>query len=130
MASSPETDMEIDKEQEKYPKLESRFRSIPLQALRPSARRQIALQMDIPQDLIHDEIGMLTDWRGLAELVGFSYLEMQKLERSKSPTKELLSDWELNPDYHPTLGNLWAHMLFLKRQDVLMECKNLIGKSD
>lgn len=115
-------------EDDRITMLEPRFRSISLQALRPSARRQIAMHMDKELTTINVDNGMLCDWRGLAEIVGFSNLEISKMERSGKPTEELLYEWETNSNSDSTLGHLWSCLQQLDRKDVLSDSKSYVGK--
>ena len=107
--------------------LDSKFSDIPFECIGPSARRKIANVLDIPNDVIDNDIQRLTDWRGLAEIVGFTNLEIRNLERAKSPTIDLLSQWEGFGS--PTVADFWFKMLQLNRRDVLLECKGMIGKT-
>jgi len=108
--------------------LERRFVDIPLSVIRISARRKIAEYLNLENDIINND--MLTDWRGLAEIVRFTNLEIRNLARSTSPTIELLSQWEDNKGSRsPTLSDFWSCMLQLNRRDVLLECKEMIGKT-
>jgi hypothetical protein len=65
-----------------------------LDALRTTARTKISLYLDNTSDIIDEDTGYVTDWNGLAELIGFNNLELKKFGRQKSPTKDLLDDWE------------------------------------
>jgi len=113
-----------------YLALEPRFLDIPLKFVRPTARRKIAQCLDLENDVIDNDIQRLTDWRGLAEIVRFTNLEIRNLARSTSPTIELLKQWEDNKGSRsPTLSDFWSCMLQLNRRDVLLECKEMIGKT-
>lgn len=115
-------------EDDRIKMLEPRFRSISLQALRPSARRQIAMHMDKELTTINVDNGMLCDWRGLAEIVGFSNLEISKMERTGKPTEELLYEWETNSNSDSTLGHLWSCLQQLDRKDVLSDSKSYVER--
>lgn len=106
--------------------LSSKYSVIPLEALNASCRRHIALHMNL-EGTLNEDIDMVTDYRGLAELVGFSYLEIKNFEREKSPTEQLLADWTSRTDLSPTVGSLWEHLRTLDRIDVLTDSKKLIG---
>lgn len=110
--------------------LDDRYTSLPLEALRVSARTKIALYLDNTCDVIDEDIGCVTDWNGLAELIGFSNLEMRKFGRQKSPTKDLLEDWGCHDglNYKPTLGNLWKLLIELGRIDVMQDCRSIVLK--
>lgn len=106
--------------------LSSKYSVIPLEALNASCRRHIALHMNL-EGTLNEDIDMVTDYRGLAELVGFNYLEIKNFERERSPTEQLLADWTLRADLSPTVGELWKHLRTLERIDVLTDSKKLIG---
>lgn len=125
METITDCDMEED---DRITMLEPKFRSISLQALRPTARRQIAMHLDKELTAINVDNGMLCDWRGLAEMVGFSNLEISKMERSGKPTEELLYEWETNSNCDSTLGHLWSCLHKLDRKDVLSDSKSYVER--
>ncbi|KAK3106601.1 hypothetical protein FSP39_023319 [Pinctada imbricata] len=107
--------------------LPDRFMHISLDALNHSARRKIALHMNLESDVPSDRNHLVSDYNGLAELIGFQYLEIKNFERQKSPTEELLKEWCTRPDLEePTLGKLWDFLVQLGRVDVLEECQQMI----
>ena len=108
--------------------LDSRFLYIPFKFVRTTARRKIAQLLDLENDVINNELQLLTDWRGFAELVRFENLEIRNLEIAKSPTIELLNQWEDKGSRSPTLSDFWTCMLQLNRRDVLLECKEMIER--
>ena len=131
MARRIEEDMEIVDDNGESLMLDSRYTNIPLYALRTTARTKISLYLDNTSDIIDEDTGYVTDWNGLAELIGFNNLELKKFGRQKSPTKDLLDDWESAPqclNYSPTLGNLWKILIELGRIDVIQDCRNIVIK--
>nr|AIZ97751.1 MYD88 [Cyclina sinensis] len=106
--------------------LSSKYSVIPLEALNASCRRQIALHLNLEGTMNEDNI--INDYRGLAELVGFNYLEIKNFERNNSPTEQLLSDWTTRTDLSPTVGTLWKNLLSLERVDVLTDSKKYIER--
>ncbi|CAG2247957.1 MYD88 [Mytilus edulis] len=128
MSRKMDEDMEILDDTGESLNLDSRLTSIPLDALRRSSRSKIALYLDDQSDIIDEECGYVTDWNGLAELIGFTALEMRKFGRQKSPTQDLLVDWEITPALNPTLGNLWKYLIELGRLDVLQDCRSFVIK--
>ena len=131
MARRIEEDMEIVDDNGESLMLDSRYTNIPLDALRTTARTKISLYLDNTSDIIDEDTGYVTDWNGLAELIGFNNLELKKFGRQKSPTKDLLDDWESAPqclNYSPTLGNLWKILIELGRIDVIQDCRNIVSK--
>ncbi|CAL1530784.1 unnamed protein product [Lymnaea stagnalis] len=96
---------------------------VPLHALRYTVSKQMSLHLD--QDaVIHD--GIIPNFGGLAELIGFSGLEISAFERAESPTQKLLSEWKFQPHLKPTVGRLIEFLAKLGREDVLTDCNNKI----
>ncbi|XP_033731819.1 myeloid differentiation primary response protein MyD88-like [Pecten maximus] len=110
--------------------LPDHFLNIPLIALRYSVRRVIALHLNTPSEVVDEETGYVNDYNGLAEFVGFSYLEIKHFGRQKSPTEELLEEWETrdNLQVSPTVGSLWEGLYILNRFDVMKDCQLAIVK--
>ncbi|XP_033731820.1 myeloid differentiation primary response protein MyD88-like [Pecten maximus] len=110
--------------------LPDHFLNIPLITLRYSVRRVIALHLNTPSEVVDEETGYVNDYNGLAEFVGFSYLEIEHFGRQKSPTKELLEKWETrdNLQVSPTVGSLWKGLYILNRFDVMKDCQLAIVK--
>jgi hypothetical protein len=106
--------------------LNSKYVQIPLEALNSSCRRHIALHLNLEGSL-NEDVNLMNDFRGLAEMVGFGYLEIRNFEREKSPTEQLLEDWTSRPEFSPTVGNLWSYLVSLARFDVLTDSKKFIG---
>nr|AQY56781.1 myeloid differentiation factor 88 [Sepiella japonica] len=90
--------------------------------LRVSSRRQLSLYMNMKSDLL-SSTGMCPDFRGLAELVGFSYMDIKQFESASDPTAVLLDTW--NSSYHETatIGKLCEMLAFLGRKDCITECQ-------
>ncbi|KAL3836671.1 hypothetical protein ACJMK2_022093 [Sinanodonta woodiana] len=107
--------------------LADKYKLVPLDALRVSARRKLGLYLNL-EGSFNEDVGLVTDYNGLAELVGFSYLEIKNFERQKNPTDELLEVWTTRPELNPTVGNLWKYLLELGRVDILSDCESLIYK--
>lgn len=111
------------------PALPSKYAEIPLNALRTSTRKKLSLFLNLEGTLI-DEVQCENNYRGIAELAGFSYLEIKNFEIQKrqSPTEEMLHDWTMRPELLPTVGNLWGNLIQLERDDVLTDCHAYIFK--
>ncbi|XP_060586519.1 myeloid differentiation primary response protein MyD88-like [Ruditapes philippinarum] len=107
--------------------LNSKYVQIPLEALNSSCRRHIALHLNLEGSL-NEDVNLMNDFRGLAEMVGFGYLEIKNFEREKSPTEQLLEDWTSRPEFSPTVGNLWSYLMSLARFDVLTDSKKFIER--
>ncbi|XP_048727057.1 myeloid differentiation primary response protein MyD88-like [Ostrea edulis] len=106
--------------------LDDKYKKIPLDALRVSARKKLSLYLNVQAEIVNDANGLVSDYNGLAEIVGFGFLEIKDFERQKNPTDELLTEWTNRPDLSPTVGKLWDYLVELGRFDVLQDCKNLI----
>jgi hypothetical protein len=67
---------------------------------------------------------------GLAEEVGFGFLEQNQLERADNPTKAFLQEWgnRFDLSYPPTLGSLVDCLAILGREDVLTDCTQAMRK--
>ena len=108
--------------------LDDKYNAIPLDALRVSARKKLSLYLNVQAEIVNDTNGLVSDYNGLAEMVGFGFLEIKEFERQKNPTDELLTEWTNRPDLAPTIGKLWENLVELGRLDVLQDCKNLISQ--
>lgn len=71
----------------------------------------------------------MNDFNGLAEHVGFNYLEIKHFGRQKSPTSQLLEEWETRDELEPSIGKLWESLYILGRFDVMKDCQWAIGTS-
>nr|AKN04686.1 MyD88-2a [Mizuhopecten yessoensis] len=108
--------------------LPEHFLRIPLTALRCSVRRVIALHLNAPSEIVDQETGYVNDYNGLAEFIGFTYLEIKHFSKQKSPTEELLEEWETTDDLQPSIGKLWEGLYILGRFDVMKDCQLAIVK--
>ncbi|XP_071103989.1 myeloid differentiation primary response protein MyD88-like [Haliotis cracherodii] len=102
----------------------SRYRNVSLDALRVSARKKLSLYLNIERLLNED--GIVPDYNGLAEQIGFSFLEIQNFGRQRDPTTEVLNEWTRRPDLSPTVGQLFYYLKVMGREDVLTDCKRSI----
>uniref|UniRef100_A0A2C9KFW1 TIR domain-containing protein n=1 Tax=Biomphalaria glabrata TaxID=6526 RepID=A0A2C9KFW1_BIOGL len=105
--------------------LESSLYDVPLHALRNSVCHRLALYLDIEDVVMHN--GYIPNYGGLAELIGFSGLEIMEFERAKSPTQALLLEWKSRPDLKPKIGKLVEFLFQLDRIDVLTDCHQAIN---
>ncbi|XP_060083346.1 myeloid differentiation primary response protein MyD88-like [Ylistrum balloti] len=104
--------------------LPDHFLNIPLTALRCSVNRVVALHLNNPSDVVDQETGYVNDYNGLAEFVGFTYLETEHFGRQESPTEELLEEWKTRDDLAPsTIGKLWEGLYILNRFDIMKDCQ-------
>ncbi|KAH3704561.1 hypothetical protein DPMN_079618 [Dreissena polymorpha] len=107
--------------------LPKQYDSVHLQYLGPTVRRKISLYLNL-EGQFNEHAEMINNFLGLAELVGFSYLEISNFERQKSPTEQLLQDWTTMSDLQPTVGRLWECLKKLERFDVLTDTWHLIRR--
>ena len=104
------------------------YENVHLQALRFSSRRQLALYLNLEGTIV-DSVGILNDFHGLAELIGFEYLEIRNFANQKSPTEELLEKWTETEHLRPTVGALWQHLVTLERVDILTDVWTFLSKN-
>lgn len=121
------SEMEIVDSNGKSISLSDKYKDISLDALRVSARKKLSLYLNVQSEIVNDANGLVSDYNGLAEMVGFGFLEIKEFERQKNPTDELLTEWTNRSDLSPTIGRLWEFLVELGRLDVLEDCKNLIS---
>lgn len=122
-----ESEMEVVDDNGDSLGLPCHFSKIPLTALRISVRKVTALYLDDPSEVVDEDSGLVNDYNGLAELIGFNYLEIKSFSRQKSPTKEVLEEWESREHLEPTIGKLWSYLTYLGRFDVMKDCRLAIG---
>ena len=112
------------------------YRNLPLKALRRTAREKIGRFLNLEGTVVvclnddGNEIDVSTNYNGLAELAGFDFLEIRNLERYRNPTIELLDSWTNTEWRNATVGCLWKYLQQMEREDVLKDCKRVIGKLD
>ena len=95
-----------------------RHRSIPFCALSLSTKHVLAWQLNPKRDTLSPSTLRLQDWRGLAEMFGFTQLDVDNFDRKDNPTIEILSVWSrLNP--HATIGMFLDALLEIERYDIL-----------
>ena len=121
-------DMEVVDENGECLALPKKFYNLPITALRISVRRVIALYLNDLSDVVDDETGHVNDYNGLAELVGFEYLEIKHFARQKSPTEELFERWEDMTHLEPCIGKLWEYLKEMGRFDIMKDCRLGVGK--
>ncbi|XP_035950095.1 myeloid differentiation primary response protein MyD88 isoform X2 [Halichoerus grypus] len=86
--------------------------SLPLAALNVRVRRRLSLFLNVRTQVA-------ADWTGLAEEMGFEYLEIRHLEMHADPTGKLLDYWQGRPG--ASVGRLLELLTKLGREDVLVE---------
>lgn len=90
--------------------------------LRVSSRKQLSRYLNHKSELLSAS-GFCPDYQGLAELVGFNYMDIKQFESSSDPTAVLLDSW--NSSYHETanMGQLCEMLLLLGRKDCITDCQ-------
>ncbi|RWS04518.1 myeloid differentiation primary response protein MyD88-like isoform X1 [Dinothrombium tinctorium] len=72
------------------------YSRIPIRALNTSSRLLLSSSLN-PEQLITSDNGLARDYRGLAELIGFSYSEVKNFQRSNDPLNALLNAIDVMP---------------------------------
>lgn len=97
----------------------------PISILKFTSRKKLAEQLDQEKDL-DEEVELVPNFTGLAELINFDYKHICKFQAASSPTHALLDEWEQHRDKNPCIGALWTHLDKLNRLDVMEICKKCI----
>ncbi|XP_067685686.1 myeloid differentiation primary response protein MyD88-like [Haliotis asinina] len=100
------------------------YMNVSLDALQASTRQKLSVYLNIER--LMNEDGIEPDYNGLAEQIGFSFLEIQNFGRQRDPTTELLNKWLRRPDLSPTVGQLFHYLRVMGREDVMADCKRSI----
>lgn len=97
---------------------ESDWQTIPLTALNMTVRKNLGLYLN-PRHTV------AADWMAVAEVMGFSYLEIKNYEDSKNPTLSVLEDWQAGSD--ATVGKLLSILTEVERKDIVEDLRPMIG---
>ncbi|XP_060920215.1 myeloid differentiation primary response protein MyD88 [Labrus mixtus] len=100
--------------------VDSHLMSVPLIALNVTVRNKLGLYLN-PKNTV------AADWTAVAEAVGYSYLEIKNFERSKSPTKTVLDDWQARST-DATVGKLLSILTENERKDIVEDLRPLIDE--
>ncbi|XP_030625377.1 myeloid differentiation primary response protein MyD88 isoform X1 [Chanos chanos] len=92
--------------------------SIPLTALNINVRKRLSLFLN-PTNTV------ASDWMTIAEMMGFSYLEIKNYEKRENPTKSILDDWQARCA-EANVGKFLSILEEADRKDILSELKNSI----
>nr|Q5XJ85.2 RecName: Full=Myeloid differentiation primary response protein MyD88 [Danio rerio] len=98
-------------------KLSIDHEAIPVTALNCSFRKKLGLFLN-PTNTV------AADWRTVAELMDFTYLEIKNFEKRDCPFEKVLTDWETRPD--ATVANLLSILEKAERKDVISELKEIL----
>lgn len=97
------------------------WETVPLRALNVAGRLQLSQFLNAEQ-VVMTAKGLARDYRGVAELMGFSYSEVRNHQRSADPTRSLLEAY-LETAGHggkgPTFANLASMLVEIGRFDVI-----------
>ncbi|XP_074549140.1 myeloid differentiation primary response protein MyD88 isoform X2 [Halichoeres trimaculatus] len=73
-------------------------------------------------------LSVAADWMAVAEAMGYSYLEIQNFERTRSPTKTILDDWQTKSKSDATVGKLLSILTEVERLDIVEDLRSLIDE--
>ncbi|XP_051543719.1 myeloid differentiation primary response protein MyD88 [Myxocyprinus asiaticus] len=93
--------------------------AIPVTALNCSFRKKLGLYLN-PTNTV------AADWRTVAEMMDFTYLEIKNFEKRDYPFEKVLTEWETRPD--ATVANLLSILEKAERKDVISELKDIIDE--
>lgn len=93
---------------------------IPVTALNCNFRKKLGLYLN-PQNTV------AADWRTVAEMMDFTYLEIKNFEKRDYPFEKVLTEWETRPE--ATVANLLSILEKAERKDVISDLKEIIGMS-
>lgn len=99
---------------------EGDMRSTPLIALNVSFRKKLGLYLN-PRNTV------AADWMAVAEVMGFSYLEIKNYESSNNATMKVLEDWQARSS-DATVGKLLSILKEVERKDIVEDLRPLIDE--
>lgn len=91
--------------------------AIPLVALNVTVRKKLGLYLN-PKNPV------AADWRTVAEIMGFSWLEITNFDNFRHPTAEILINWQTKSD--ASVGKLLSILTEAERADVVEDLRPLI----
>lgn len=94
--------------------------STPLIALNVSFRKKLGLYLN-PRNTV------AADWMAVAEVMGFSYLEIKNYESSNNATMKVLEDWQARSS-DATVGKLLSILKEVERKDIVEDLRPLIDE--
>ncbi|XP_026120222.1 myeloid differentiation primary response protein MyD88-like [Carassius auratus] len=90
---------------------------IPMSALNCSFRKKLGLYLN-PTNAV------AADWRTVAEMMDFTYLEIKNFEKTEYPFEKVLTEWETRPE--ATVANLLSILEKAERKDVISDLREII----
>ncbi|XP_055037277.1 myeloid differentiation primary response protein MyD88 [Misgurnus anguillicaudatus] len=95
------------------------YDAIPVTALNCNLRKKLGLYLN-PQNTV------ASDWRTIAEMMDFTYLEIKNFEKRDCPFEKVLTEWETRPD--ATVANLLSILEKAERKDVISDLRDIIDE--
>nr|WEW53117.1 myeloid differentiation factor 88 [Spinibarbus sinensis] len=93
------------------------YEAIPVTALNCCFRKKLGLYLN-PTNTV------AADWRTVAEMMDFIYLEIKNFEKRDYPFEKVLTEWETRPE--ATVANLLSILEKAERKDVISDLKEII----
>ena len=63
--------------------------------------------------------GLSPDWEGLAQMLGFTYVEIQTFKNTTNPVNHVIDVWSIRKE--STIGALWENLIALEREDIVTD---------
>ncbi|XP_075994249.1 myeloid differentiation primary response protein MyD88 [Genypterus blacodes] len=102
------------------PNPEVELSEIPLTALNMKVRKELGLYLN-PKNMV------AADWMTVAEVMGFTYLEIKNYEMCENATRKILEDWQARcPE--ATVGKLLSILEEVDRRDIVEDLRPFIDK--
>nr|QBH74502.1 myeloid differentiation factor 88 [Carassius auratus] len=98
-------------------KLSIDYEAIPVTALNCNFRKKLGLYLN-PTNAV------AADWRTVAEMMDFTYLEIKNFEKTEYPFEKVLTEWETRPE--ATVANLLSILEKAERKDVISDLREII----
>ncbi|XP_050954645.1 myeloid differentiation primary response protein MyD88 [Labeo rohita] len=98
-------------------KLSIVYEEIPVTALNCSFRKKLGLYLN-PTNTV------AADWRTVAEMMDFTYLEIKNFEKRDYPFEKVLTEWETRPE--ATVASLLSFLEKAERKDIISDLKEII----
>ena len=103
---------------------------VPFCSLGTSTRTLLSKYLNPKRDSLSPTTVRLQDWRGLAEVFGFTQLDVDNFDLKHNPTVEIIGEWiRINPDV--TIGQFIDALLQIERYDIIHsdDVQRLVGET-
>jgi len=103
---------------------------VPFCSLGTSTRTLLSKYLNPKRDSLSPTTVRLQDWRGLAEVLGFTQLDVDNFDLKHNPTVEIIGEWiRVNPDV--TIGQFIEALLQIERYDIIHsdDVQRLVGET-